>query len=40
MAKRGMSVKEAAAKLGVTASWIEEQIAAGRVKPGKGRGKY
>jgi len=40
MAKRGMSVKEAAAKLGVTTSWIEEQIAAGHVKPGRGRGKY
>ena len=39
VAKRGMSVKEAATTLGVTTSWVEEQIAAGRVKPGKGRGK-
>ena len=39
MAKRGMSIKEAATYLGVTPSWIEEQIAAGHVKPGKGRGK-
>ena len=39
MAKRGMSIKEAATYLGVTTSWIEEQIAAGHVKPGRGRGK-
>jgi excisionase family DNA binding protein len=40
MAKQGMSVKEAAAYLGVTPSWIEDQIASGRIKPKKGRGKY
>ena len=40
MAKRGMSIKETAESIGVTTSWVEEQIAAGHVRPTKGRGKY
>lgn len=39
MAKQIMTLKEVSTYLGVTTGWVKEQVAAGKVKPRKGRGK-
>lgn len=44
MAKQGLSMKEAAAALGVSTKWIRARIAEGTIRPrragGKGSGRY